>query len=248
MRAVVEAAGRGVPVLGVCNGFQVADRGGAAARRADAQRGPALRLPHGAADGREQPVAVHRGLRGRAADPICRSRTTTATTSPTRRRSTGSKAKAAWRSAMPSRSTARRATSPGVLNEAGNVLGMMPHPERAIEAGARRHRRAGAVRERRSRSLVDAKLRRRAAAGCGQRCSGTARSASAGIHRPAEIVALDLVAAEVADQLRLPRRSRRLRRWCVMSRLCRHRHHRADDREALGIVLWPRPGRSCGRP
>ena len=34
----------------------------------------------------------------------------------------------------------------GIVNERGNVLGMMPHPENHVEAGARRHRRARAVR------------------------------------------------------------------------------------------------------
>ena len=38
MRAVVEAAGRGVPVLGVCNGFQVLTEAGLLPGRADAQR------------------------------------------------------------------------------------------------------------------------------------------------------------------------------------------------------------------
>ena len=40
---------------------------------------------------------------------------------------------AGWRFAISRRSTARRATSPRILNDAGNVLGMMPHPERVIE-------------------------------------------------------------------------------------------------------------------
>ena len=34
----------------------------------------------------------------------------------------------------------------GILNEAGNVLGMMPHPERAVEAAHGRERRPAAVR------------------------------------------------------------------------------------------------------
>ena len=34
----------------------------------------------------------------------------------------------------------------GILNDAGNVLGMMPHPERALEDGARQHGRPAAVR------------------------------------------------------------------------------------------------------
>jgi phosphoribosylformylglycinamidine (FGAM) synthase-like amidotransferase family enzyme len=50
------------------------------------------------------------------------------------RRWTGWKAKAAWRSAMPRTVNGSARAIAGVLNDAGNVLGMMPHPERAIEA------------------------------------------------------------------------------------------------------------------
>ena len=35
---------------------------------------------------------------------------------------------------MPNPSTARARDIAGLLNDAGNVLGMMPHPERKIEA------------------------------------------------------------------------------------------------------------------
>ena len=59
MRAVKDAAARGVPVIGICNGFQVLTEAGLAARRADAQRAAQLRLPRGAAAGREQPEPVH---------------------------------------------------------------------------------------------------------------------------------------------------------------------------------------------
>ena len=45
MRAVKEAAERGVAVLGICNGFQVLTEARPAARRADAQRRHPLRLP-----------------------------------------------------------------------------------------------------------------------------------------------------------------------------------------------------------
>ncbi len=62
MQAVVEAAGRGVPVLGVCNGFQILTEAGLAARRADAQCGYPLCLPDGEAEGRKQPVDIHQRL------------------------------------------------------------------------------------------------------------------------------------------------------------------------------------------
>ena len=40
----------------------------------------------------------------------------------------------------------------GIMNEKGNVLGLMPHPEDLIEAGAWRHRRAGRCSKARSAS------------------------------------------------------------------------------------------------
>ena len=44
--------------------------------------------------------------------------------------------------------TGRCTTSPGVSNEAGNVVGLMPHPEHAVDPLARVHRRRPAVRVR----------------------------------------------------------------------------------------------------
>ena len=113
MRAVIAAAGRGVPVLGVCNGFQVLTEAGLLPGALMRNAGHALRLPRGGADGREAQSLFTAGYAAGPGDPHSRSRTTTATISPTKPRSTGSRAKAAWRSAMPSRSTARRAISPG---------------------------------------------------------------------------------------------------------------------------------------
>ena len=142
MRAVIEAAARGVPVLGVCNGFQVLTEArllpGALMRNAGHQ----LRLPRRRADGREQPVGLHRALRGGRGDRHSRSPIMTAISRPTRRRSTGSKAKAASPSAMPATVNGSARGIAGILNEAGNVLGMMPHPERAVEAA---HGRATAT-------------------------------------------------------------------------------------------------------
>ena len=44
MAEVKKRAAQGVPVLAICNGFQIVGRGRAAAGRADAQRAPEVRL------------------------------------------------------------------------------------------------------------------------------------------------------------------------------------------------------------
>jgi len=133
MRAVVAAAERGVPVLGVCNGFQVLTESGllpgALLRNsgirfvcreveltvensqslftAGFEAGQTIRLP----------VAHHDG-NFYAEDAML-----------DRLEGEG---RVALRYAEEVNGSARSIA--GVLNEAGNVLGMMPHPERAIEA------------------------------------------------------------------------------------------------------------------
>ena len=133
MRAVVAAAERGVPVLGVCNGFQVLTESGllpgALLRNsgirfvcreveltvensqslftAGFEAGQTIRLP----------VAHHDG--NFYADDATLDRLE-------------GEGRVALRYAEEVNGSARSIA--GVLNEAGNVLGMMPHPERAIEA------------------------------------------------------------------------------------------------------------------
>ena len=132
MRAVVEAAGRGVPVLGVCNGFQILTESGllpgALMRNAQLtftcrtapltvensqtlftsgyEAGETIRLP----------VAHHDG--NYFADEATLDRLE-------------GEGRVAFRYADAVNGSQRSIA--GVLNEAGNVLGMMPHPERAIE-------------------------------------------------------------------------------------------------------------------
>ena len=60
MRAVKDAAGRGVPVLGICNGFQVLTEAGLLPGALMRNARLRLHLPAGPADGREQPEHVHR--------------------------------------------------------------------------------------------------------------------------------------------------------------------------------------------
>jgi len=133
MRAVVEAAGRGVAVLGVCNGFQVLTEAGllpgALMRNAGIRfvcRNVALTVANtqsqftrGYLPGQRItiPVAHHDG--NYQADEATLDRLE-------------GEGRIAFRYAEPVNGSARDIA--GVLSEKGNVLGMMPHPERMIEA------------------------------------------------------------------------------------------------------------------
>jgi len=132
MRAVVEAANRGVPVLGVCNGFQVLTESGllpgALMRNAGITfvcRDVTLEVDNSqslftSAYSRGQrivvPVAHHDG--NYFADEATLDRLE-------------SEGRVAFRYAEDVNGSARRIA--GILNAGGNVLGMMPHPERMIE-------------------------------------------------------------------------------------------------------------------
>jgi phosphoribosylformylglycinamidine synthase len=132
MRAVADAAARGVAVLGICNGFQILTEAGllpgALMRNAGLsfvcrdvgltvandrsiftsgyRAGEAIRLP----------VAHHDG--NYSADPDTLDRLE-------------GEGRVAFRYSEAVNGSARDIA--GILNEAGNVLGMMPHPERLIE-------------------------------------------------------------------------------------------------------------------
>ena len=132
MRAVAAAAGRGVPVLGVCNGFQVLTEArllpGALLRNAGQNficRDVRLRVETtqslftaGYESGQEIaiPVAHHDG--NYFADEATLDRLE-------------GEGRVAFR--YLDQCNGSRRDIAGVLNEAGNVLGMMPHPERAID-------------------------------------------------------------------------------------------------------------------
>jgi phosphoribosylformylglycinamidine synthase len=133
MQAVIAAAGRGVPVLGVCNGFQILTEAGllpgALMRNAGIRfvcKEVALRVEnsrslftsaYSAGQVIRIPVAHHDG--NYFADQATLDRLE-------------GEGRVAFRYAEECNGSARDIA--GVLNEAGNVLGMMPHPERAIEA------------------------------------------------------------------------------------------------------------------
>ena len=133
MQAVIAAAGRGVPVLGVCNGFQVLTESGllpgALLRNSGIRfvcRDVTLRVENAQSlftnayeAGQEIsiPVAHHDG--NYFADDATLDRLE-------------GEGRVAFRYVDDVNGSARSIA--GVLNDAGNVLGMMPHPERAIEA------------------------------------------------------------------------------------------------------------------
>ena len=133
MQAVIAAANRGVPVLGVCNGFQVLTESGllpgALLRNAGMNfvcREVALTVENNQSlftAGYEAgqritiPVAHHDG--NYFADTATLDRLE-------------GEGRVAFRYAEEVNGSARQIA--GILNEAGNVLGMMPHPERMIEA------------------------------------------------------------------------------------------------------------------
>jgi phosphoribosylformylglycinamidine synthase len=132
MRAVVEAAGRGVPVLGVCNGFQVLTEAGLLPGAL--MRNAGIRFVC-----REVPLTVEtsqslftaRYIKGqRITIPVAHHDGNYFADEATLDRLEG-EGRVAFRYAEPVNGSARDIA--GVLNEAGNVLGMMPHPERMIE-------------------------------------------------------------------------------------------------------------------
>jgi phosphoribosylformylglycinamidine synthase len=132
MQAVVRAAERGVPVLGVCNGFQVLTEAGllpGALMRNAGQTFVCRTVPlrvetsqslftagYEAGQTIRVPVAHHDG--NYFADEATLDRLE-------------GEGRVAFRYADAVNGSMRDIA--GILNEGGNVLGMMPHPERAIE-------------------------------------------------------------------------------------------------------------------
>jgi len=133
MRAVADAAGRGVPVLGVCNGFQVLTEAGllpgALMRNAGlyficrtvpltvANSQTLFTGGYEAGETVRLPIAHHDGNYQADAETLDRIE---------------GEGRVALRYAEPVNGSARDIA--GIVNAAGNVLGLMPHPERAVDA------------------------------------------------------------------------------------------------------------------
>ena len=133
VRAVVEAANRGVPLIGICNGFQVLTETGllpgALMRNSGLDfvcRDVALTIDNSQSiftsgyDAGEEiriPVAHHDGNYFADAATLDRIE---------------GEGRVAFRYAENVNGSARNIA--GLLNASGNVLGLMPHPERKIEA------------------------------------------------------------------------------------------------------------------
>ncbi len=133
MRAVAEAAAKGVKVIGICNGFQILTEAGllpgALMRNASLNfvcRDVALTVgtsqslfTTGYAEGETVvfPVAHHDGNFNADAETLDRLE---------------GEGRVAFRYAEKVNGSARDIA--GILNDTGNVIGMMPHPERVIEA------------------------------------------------------------------------------------------------------------------
>lgn len=132
MRAVIDAAGRGVPVLGVCNGFQVLTEAGllpgALMRNAGIRfvcREVMLTVEN------NQTLFTSGYMKGhRIRIPVAHHDGNYFADEATLDRLEG-EGRVAFRYAEAVNGSARDIA--GVLNDAGNVLGMMPHPERMIE-------------------------------------------------------------------------------------------------------------------
>jgi phosphoribosylformylglycinamidine synthase I len=133
MQAVADAAQRGVPLLGVCNGFQVLTEAGllpgALMRNAGLHfvcRSVGLKVEnsqsiftsaYSAGEEVSIPVAHHDGNFQADAETLDRLE---------------GEGRVAFRYTGEVNGSANRIA--GLLNDAGNVIGMMPHPERAFEA------------------------------------------------------------------------------------------------------------------
>ncbi|HEX8225965.1 MAG TPA: phosphoribosylformylglycinamidine synthase subunit PurQ [Allosphingosinicella sp.] len=132
MRAVADAAGRGVAVLGVCNGFQILTEAGllpGALMRNAGLHFVSRDVPLTIAN--SQTVFTSRYEAGEAITvPVAHHDGNYQADRETLDRLEG-EGRVAFRYADEVNGSARAIA--GIVNESGNVLGMMPHPERMVE-------------------------------------------------------------------------------------------------------------------
>jgi phosphoribosylformylglycinamidine synthase len=132
MRAVAEAAGRGASVLGVCNGFQILTEAGllpgALMRNAGIRfvcRDVALKV-----ENTDAAFTAHYEAGEEVVIPVAHHDGNYQADQETLNRLEG-EGRIAFRYSGECNGSARDIA--GIVNETGNVLGMMPHPERAVE-------------------------------------------------------------------------------------------------------------------
>ena len=132
MRAVAEAAGRGVPVLGICNGFQVLTEAGLLPGALMRNAGLSfVSRPVGLTVENAQSLFTARYRQGEAiAIPVAHHDGNYQADPETLDRLEG-EGRVAFRYSERVNGSARQIA--GIINDSGNVLGMMPHPERALE-------------------------------------------------------------------------------------------------------------------
>jgi phosphoribosylformylglycinamidine synthase I len=132
MRAVKDAAARGVPVIGICNGFQILTEAGLLPGAL--MRNAALRFV-----GRIVPLRVENSQSlftaqydagEQVAFPVAHHDGNYQADDTTLDRLEG-EGRVAFRYLDQVNGSARNIA--GILNDSGNVLGLMPHPERALE-------------------------------------------------------------------------------------------------------------------
>lgn len=133
MKAVAVAAGRGVPVIGICNGFQVLTETGllpGALMRNSGMHFVCKTV--GLTVENNQSLFTNRYDKGETINiPVAHHDGNYQADAETLDRLEG-EGRVAFRYTGKVNGSARQIA--GILNEAGNVLGMMPHPERAMEA------------------------------------------------------------------------------------------------------------------